>query len=65
MKHLRIKFELELEVACDDAFDPKWIGDQYLSSERFSTLSFKGEPGAIWSAVSGVKKVVRIRSRQP
>ena len=54
MKKRTIKFHLELEVEYPDHLDDDWVSEQFLMSPRFSTEVFKGDPGVVMSALSGV-----------
>jgi hypothetical protein len=58
MKLLKINFHLDLELYVSDALDASWVAEQYLSSDRFSTNNFHGEPGSIVCAVSGITEKV-------
>ena len=60
MKFLKIKFHLDLELYVSDALDADWVAEQYLSSDRFSTKGFHGEPGGISSAVSGMTETIAL-----
>jgi hypothetical protein len=59
MKRATIRFSLELCVSYPDYLDDDWVSNQYLSSDRFSTLPFNGEPGGVIAASSSVEELIR------
>lgn len=56
MKKQSITFTFTIDVAYEDHLCDDWIGEQYLSSDRFSTLSFPGEPGSVLATSTGIEK---------
>lgn len=63
-KIVRVKFELELDIAYPDNLSDDEVSEQYLSSDRFSISHFDGEPGTVLAAARGVREVKPV-SRLP
>ena len=59
MKSATIKFSYVLDIAYPDHLDDEWVCEQFLRSERFSTLHFEGEPGIVEAASYGVEELRR------
>jgi hypothetical protein len=55
-----IKFNLELEILCQDNLDDEWVAEQYLLSDRFSTRNFQEEPGIVVLAASNIQEKIEL-----
>jgi hypothetical protein len=65
MKRATIAFSYVLDIAYDDSLDDEWVCEQFLRSDRFSTLHFEGEPGIVEACSYGVAELRRCDVRQP
>jgi hypothetical protein len=59
MKRATIAFSYVLDIAYDDSLDDEWVCEQFLRSDRFSTLHFEGEPGIVEACSYGVEELRR------
>lgn len=64
MRKASITFSVTLDVYFPDRYDPDWIADQYLSSDRFGIDRVGKDPGCagIISASTGVREVRLLKS---